>query len=187
MQKKLKVKDRILLVAAELFSRQGYTQTGINQIIAEADIAIGSLYNHFPSKNDLLLAYLQKLENEWFEGFDKFIQGIDNPKEKILKYVDFRIAHQLKTDYCGCPFIKIIAQVGAREEKVQQMVEGHKNKQKAMLYSFFKQLPNEGNLDRKMLSDNCFMMVEGAVVSTTIARNTQALENVKKFIRKTLS
>ena len=52
------VKDRILDTASRLFYDQGYHVTGINQIIDEADIARASLYNHFPSKTDLLLAYL---------------------------------------------------------------------------------------------------------------------------------
>ena len=184
MQQKIKPKQRILQVAADLFYRQGYTQTGINQIIAEADIAIGSLYKHFPSKSDLLVAYLQMKENEWLEDFEKFCEGTDSPKEKILKYVDFRIEQQLKTDFCGCPFIKILSQLDATEEKVLQIVEGHKNKQKALLYSFFKQIPNSGLWEKKQLSENFFVLVEGAVVTTTIFRNTQALESARKFMKK---
>ena len=60
--KKEKVRERIIRVASDLFYKQGYNSTGINQIIAEADIVIGSLYNHFSSKNDLLQAYLIKEE-----------------------------------------------------------------------------------------------------------------------------
>lgn len=46
------VRENILSTAADLFYKQGYNSTGINQIIDEADIARGSLYNHFKSKND---------------------------------------------------------------------------------------------------------------------------------------
>jgi AcrR family transcriptional regulator len=187
MQQKIKPKQRILQVAADLFYRQGYTQTGINQIIAEADIAIGSLYKHFPSKNDLLVAYLQMKEEEWLADFEKYCKDTDNPKAKIIKYVDFRIEQQLKTGFCGCPFIKIISQLEAAEIKVLQIVEGHKNKQKALLYNFFKQLPDAGLWDKKQLSENIFVLVEGAVVTSTIYRNTQALESAKKFIKKILA
>ncbi|WP_078668600.1 TetR/AcrR family transcriptional regulator [Chitinophaga eiseniae] len=187
MKEKVKVRDRILNVATDLFSRQGFNQTGINQIIAEADIAIGSLYNHFPSKNDLLLAYLLRQEEEWFDGYEQSCKGAGNAREKILKFVDFRIEQQKKSDFCGCPFTKIIAEVGSQEEPVQQMVESHKNKQRVLLHGLFKELTDTGGLEPKLLAESFFLMVEGATVNTTISRNTQALENVRKFIKKLIS
>lgn len=187
MQKKIKVRDRILQVAGALFFRQGYNQTGINQIIAEADIAIGSLYKHFPSKNDLLLAYLKMKENEWQEGFELFCQDTSSAKDKILKYVDFRIAHQQKTGFGGCPFIKIMSQLDGKEEEVRAIVEAYKSKQKSLLYSYFRQIPLEGAGDKKLLSENFFLLVEGAVVNTTISKNMHALEAARKFIKKTIS
>ncbi len=82
--KKEKVRERIIRVASELFYKQGYNSTGINQIIAEADIAIGSLYNHFASKNDLLQAYLIKEEQEWFEGLEKALSLLQIPEKRCL-------------------------------------------------------------------------------------------------------
>ncbi len=81
---KEKVRERIIRVASELFYKQGYNSTGINQIIAEADIAIGSLYNHFASKNDLLQAYLIKEEQEWFEGLEKALSLLQIPEKRCL-------------------------------------------------------------------------------------------------------
>ncbi|HVI44206.1 MAG TPA: TetR/AcrR family transcriptional regulator [Chitinophaga sp.] len=185
MAEKIKVRDRILNVATDLFYRQGYNQTGINQIIAEADIAIGSLYNHFPSKGDLLVAYLEKQEEEWFAAFEHFSKGANTPREKIFRFIDFRIEQQQVSAFCGCPFIKIVAELGQDDDKIHKLVEAHKDKQRVMLQSWFKQLDYEG-IDKKLLADNLFLMVEGATISTTISRNTQALESVKKFLRKLL-
>ena len=159
MQSKIKVRDRILHVATELFYHQGFNQTGINQIIAEADIAIGSLYNHFASKNDLLLAYLKKQEEDWFAGLEQFSKGVTQPKEKLFKFVDYRIEQQKRSGFSGCPFIKIMDEVGAADMQVLQLVEAHKEKQRAMLNSLFKQVPYEGPLDRKLLADTVFLMI----------------------------
>ena len=52
-------RKRIIDTASRLFYQQGYTATGINQIIEEADISKASLYQHFKSKEDLLLEYLE--------------------------------------------------------------------------------------------------------------------------------
>ena len=48
-------RERILDTAARLFYAQGYNSTGINQVIKEANVAKASLYQHFPSKEDLLI------------------------------------------------------------------------------------------------------------------------------------
>lgn len=169
-------------VASDLFSHQGFNQTGINQIIAEADIAIGSLYNHFPSKNELLVAYLKKQEEESFAGFESISKGISNPKDKLFKFIDHRISQQINSDFAGCPFIKIAAEVGANDAKVLQIAEAYKEKQRSLLNGLFEQLETKTGLDTLLLTDTLFLMIEGATVSTTISRNTQALENVKKFL-----
>ena len=54
--------ERILAVASELFYRQGYRATGINEVIARSGVAKATFYNHFPSKEDLCLAYLQLID-----------------------------------------------------------------------------------------------------------------------------
>src|ERR1700743_2291882 len=100
------VKERILDTASRLFYDQGYHVTGINQIIDEAEIARASLYNHFPSKTDLLLAYLDRTHAEWFEELDHFMASIQDPKEKLLALFDFRIMRQKKLKYKGCHFNK---------------------------------------------------------------------------------
>ncbi|NSL85938.1 TetR/AcrR family transcriptional regulator [Chitinophaga solisilvae] len=187
MTGKLKVRDRILQVAADLFYRQGYNQTGINQIIAEADIAIGSLYNHFPSKNDLLMAYLEQEDTTWFEQFEQFSRQAGTPREKILRFIDFRIEQQQHSGFCGCPFVKIIAEAGTHDPVLTAFVQSHKDKQRTMLQGYFKQVQCDDAWDRKLLCETFFLMAEGATITTTITRNMQALENVKKFIKKIIA
>src|SRR6201996_5810689 len=104
------VKDRILDTASRLFYEQGYHVTGINQIIEEADIARASLYNHFTSKTELLLAYLDRTHEEWFRELDVFLAPVAGPREKLLALFDFRIRRQQRNKYRGCNFNKITAE-----------------------------------------------------------------------------
>src|SRR5690242_21926410 len=101
------VKERILDTASRLFYDQGYHVTGINQIIEEADIARASLYNHFASKTELLLAYLDRTHEEWFAELDRYLADFPAPKEKLLALFDFRIQRQRSLGYKGCHFNKI--------------------------------------------------------------------------------
>ncbi|HAD79392.1 MAG TPA: TetR family transcriptional regulator, partial [Flavobacteriaceae bacterium] len=79
MKSSVAVRDRILDTASELFYRQGYNSTGINQIIDEAEIARASLYHHVKSKNDLLYAYLEKTNDAWFAQLHQFIKKQKTP------------------------------------------------------------------------------------------------------------
>src|SRR6185437_5228472 len=93
------VKDRILDTASRLFYDQGYHVTGINQIIEEAGIARASLYNHFPSKTDLLLAYLDRTHAEWFGELERYLAPVPTAREKLLALFDFRIDRQRRLNY----------------------------------------------------------------------------------------
>ncbi|MBS1604733.1 MAG: helix-turn-helix transcriptional regulator, partial [Bacteroidetes bacterium] len=58
--------DKIMDAANKLFYRDGYNITGINQLIDEAGVAKGSLYQHFDSKADLMVGYIELNHNAWY-------------------------------------------------------------------------------------------------------------------------
>jgi TetR/AcrR family transcriptional repressor of lmrAB and yxaGH operons len=74
--RKTTTRERLITTAAELFRRQGYAQTGVNQIIQEANATSGSFYHFFPAKEDLLLAVVDHLA-EVFE-----VQILDGAAER---------------------------------------------------------------------------------------------------------
>src|ERR1700750_1211479 len=99
------VTDKILDTAERLFFTQGYNVTGINQVIEEADIAKASLYNHFESKTDLLVAYLQRFHKQWFERLETTVNKVADPKGKLLAIFDHHSERQQAREFGGCPFI----------------------------------------------------------------------------------
>lgn len=186
--KKEKVHDRIIRVASDLFYRQGYNSTGINQIIAEADIAIGSLYNHFSSKNDLLQAYLIKEEKVWLEGLEKSLTNISLPKEKMLAIIEYRKKLQKSSNFAGCHFIKIVSEIGDGNAIVSDFVKQHKEKQKEIIRIIVKEYgESKRQMDSDLMADNIFLLIEGAVVSSTITKKNDAFDQVKKMIQGLLS
>jgi len=70
--------ERILDVASDLFYRQGYRATGINEVIKESGVAKATFYNHFPTKDDLCYAYLEGVrvrEKAYVDGLKFHIAG----------------------------------------------------------------------------------------------------------------
>lgn len=181
MVKKNSVQQRILETASGLFYNQGFNNTGINQIIADADIAIGSLYKHYKSKNDLLYHYLEMQEIQFFSNLELYVKDTKDPGEKLLKVIDYRIALQEDSNFSGCHFIKINAEMGRKDIRVNELAAHHKEKQRAFLYTIIEQIGKEPH-QMAALTNTVFLLLEGAVVAAAIQGNTKDLQALKEII-----
>lgn len=186
MEQKVSVKERILETASRLFYHQGYNSTGINQIIAEAGIAIGSLYKHYQSKNDLLFHYLEQQEIEYFNELNSCLKEEKDPVQKLLKLVDYRIKLQENSNCSGCHFIKINAEIGREDKRVEQFITAHKKRQKDYINVLIDEISavKKLSLEKSVLQNIVFLTIEGAVVSATINGNTNELQTLKNTIKQ---
>jgi AcrR family transcriptional regulator len=76
-------RERILERASILFHHQGYNSTGINQIISEANVAKASFYQHFKTKDDLCVTFLNRRHESWFNALSEFTSNLKMPKKKF--------------------------------------------------------------------------------------------------------
>jgi AcrR family transcriptional regulator len=109
-------RERILTAAYELFSRRGIRAVGTDEVIERASVARATLYRHFATKNDLVLAVLQRREELWTHGLieEQSRQRGDTPEEQLLAIFD--VMHdwfQLRDGYEGCSFINVLLELGA--------------------------------------------------------------------------
>ena len=178
-------RTRILDVASRLFYEQGYNSTGINQIIDEAGIARGSLYNHFPSKRDLLTAYIEQAEELWFAELDTLLEPLKDPKQKLLALFDFRIERQLRSNFGGCQFVKIGAEVAKDDLSAFEMVRQQKERVKIYIKDLLAEinLSKPQVLSKEMLIDTLFLLMEGATVSASISKDVQAIRDAKNIAK----
>ena len=109
-------RERILTAAYELFSRRGIRAVGTDEVIERAGVARATLYRHFATKNDLVLAVLQRREELWTHGLieEQSRQRGNTPEEQLLAIFD--VMHewfQLRDGYEGCSFINVLLELGA--------------------------------------------------------------------------
>jgi AcrR family transcriptional regulator len=109
-------RERILNAAYDLFSRRGIHAVGIDEVIDRASVAKATLYRHFATKNDLVLAVLQRREEIWTHGLieAQSEQRGNTPEEQLLAIFD--VMHewfQLRDGYEGCSFINVLLELGA--------------------------------------------------------------------------
>ena len=107
-------RDRILETAYELFARHGIQAIGVDEIIRQADVAKATFYNHFPSKNDLVLEFLNLREERWTKTW---IDGearhrADIPEEQLLTIFDLFDEWFHREDFEADSFVNVLLELG---------------------------------------------------------------------------
>jgi AcrR family transcriptional regulator len=107
-------RQRILDTAYELFSHRGIRGVGIDEIIERADVAKATLYRHFPSKNDLVLAFLDLREQRWTRDYveaEAQRRGA-TPEDRLLAIFDVYDEWFHRDDFEACTFVNVLLEMG---------------------------------------------------------------------------
>ncbi|WP_170828398.1 TetR/AcrR family transcriptional regulator [Chryseobacterium soldanellicola] len=178
------VTDKILDTAGRLFYAQGYNNTGINQIIEEADIAKASLYKHFETKTDLLVAYIQRAHERWISRLEEAINNVTDPKEKLLAMFDHHLERQEVRQFGGCPFIKANDEAGTDDPRVLAEIQAAKLHSKKFIKELVAKSEHKKIMTDEELSETIYVMLEGSIVTASVFKSPDAIQSAKKIIKK---
>jgi AcrR family transcriptional regulator len=106
--------ERLLETAYELFSARGVRDVGVDELVEKAGVAKATLYRHFSSKDELILAFLQLREERWTVGWleESVRARAGNPEDQLLAVFDLFDEWFREPEYAGCPFIKVLLEMG---------------------------------------------------------------------------
>lgn len=110
----LGAQERILEAAYELFSRRGIRDVGIDELIERAGVAKATFYRHFPSKDELVTAFLKRRETRWTKQWveaEARKRG-RTPEEKLLAIFNLFDEWFRRDDFEGCSFINVLLEMG---------------------------------------------------------------------------
>ena len=115
-------RERILDASYHLFSRQGVQAVGIDAIITRSGVARQTLYRHFDSKQDLVLAFLERREELWTKGWlqAEVQRRASDPRERLLAIFDVFGEWFARDDFEGCSFINVMLELDDPESPVRQ-------------------------------------------------------------------
>ena len=114
-------RERILETAYELFSRHGTKAVGVDRIIAESGAAKMTLYRNFASKDELILAFLQRRDELWTRAWlqaEAQRRGV-TPAQRLLAIFDTFEGWFARDDFEGCAFINVMLELDDRESRVR--------------------------------------------------------------------
>ncbi len=181
-------KDRILSVATELFYRQGYNGTGIQQIIDEACVAKGTFYTHFKTKEDLGLAYMRQRSSDEATRVKNALTAISNPYDKYIQLNQIMKHWMAKTNYRGCAFSNMAAEVPDGRSPIRKEAKYHYEAFRVIIRDVVENLLKSDrrykNLDIQYVADQYLMIQVGALTNSEIYQDTWPYDHADKFIRE---
>ena len=167
-------RDQLIDTAGSLFYRDGYHATGIDRILAESQVAKMTLYHHFRSKEDLVLAVLEKRGREVFGSLRQFLDAKRrSPKKRLEAVFDWLVAWIGGEEFRGCPFLKAMAEYQSLDDPIHRAALAHK----VALTGEIRCLVVAAGLKKaRNLAEQLSLLVEGAIVkSHAIGNVTPAL------------
>jgi AcrR family transcriptional regulator len=172
-------RERIDRTAYELFSRQGIRAVGVDTLAAHAGVAKMTLYKHYPSKDELALAFLRRREELWTRSWLQ--QEVEHqggrPAEKLLYIFDVFDKWFRRLDFEGCSFAKVLLEHGDRDHPLRNAAAGHIETIRTFLSQLAK---NAGIRDADGFARQWQILMMGSVVAAyagdqNAARRAKAL------------
>ena len=164
-QSKPDARDRILDTAYQLFSRRAIRDVGVDEVIERAGVAKATLYRHFPSKDDLVIAFLECREERWTLAWveaEARRRGT-TPEEQLLAIFELFDEWFQRDDFEACSFINVLLEMGRAHPAGQASV-----RHLASIRSVVGRLAEEAGLrDPASFAHSWHILMKGSIVSAT--------------------
>jgi AcrR family transcriptional regulator len=175
----LSKREQIVSVALKLFYQNGFHATGIDRIIKEAQVSKKTLYNHFKSKDELVLAALRKRDELFRNNLMRNTERLSStPKEQLLSVFDALGEWIQEKTYKGCMFINASAEFSDVDSPSHILSAEHKR----LVKEYIRDLAIKAGMNNpEELSQQLNLLIEGAIVDAHVCGNKVAAVQAKKI------
>ncbi len=157
---KLSARDRILAAANELFYKEGIRAIGIDTVIEKAGVAKMSLYRAFPSKDDLIAAFMEMRDKIYWEWWDGVVARHPGDPRRQLGALFLALAKRTSSpSYRGCPFVNTAVEFPDHSHPGRAVAEGNKRELRRRVRGLVDGL---GVAAPALLTDQLLLLMEGA-------------------------
>jgi AcrR family transcriptional regulator len=173
-------RERILDTAYELFSRRGVRGVGVDEVVERAGVAKATLYRHFPSKDDLVIAFLEQRERRWTLDWveAEARRGGSTPEEQLLAIFEAFDGWFRRDDFEACSFINVLLEMGPEHPASRASVRHLEN-----IRSIVRRLAEEAGLrDPESFARSWHILMKGSIVSAAEG-DVDAAQRAKSMAR----
>lgn len=160
------VREKILETASSLFYRQGVRAVGVDLVVKEAGVAKTSLYRHFGTKDDLIAAFLDREDRDYWGQWDS-VAAVhpDDARAELAAHLDWIGARAGKPGYRGCPQINVAAEFPEEDHPARRVAATHKRELRRRLTAIAERIAVARPAD---LGGQLTVLINGAFVSSQI-------------------
>jgi AcrR family transcriptional regulator len=162
MRKEIAPKDKVFKTAARMFYQQGYRATGVDTLAAESGTGKMTLYRHYPTKDDLIVAYLKDSNALFWSNFEQITKDAPAAREKLLSFFE-GLQEYVQSPACyGCPFLNVATEYPETDHPGHHVAIEHKQSVRTR----FRQLAQEAGAKKPdVLADQLFLLMDGAYMA----------------------
>jgi AcrR family transcriptional regulator len=172
------LQEKILAAASELFYSQGIRATGVDAIVKAANTTKMSLYKYFASKDELVIAFLRKRDEDFRAWFVAQVDSkADTPKAKLLAIFEVIEEWLAIPEFRGCAFINAAAEFPLEGNPVHQVSADFYDSFRSYISELAKQC---GAKSPENLALQLSLLIEGAIVSEQMKRHCGVTELAKQ-------
>ena len=171
-------RDRLIEAGLKLFYRDGFHATGIEAVLAEAGVAKKTLYAHFGSKEELIVAVMRRRDENYRAWFTSEVEKRGKTAvERILACFDVIQEWARSKDFYGCACINASAEFADPHDPVHKVAAANK----AFVRSYLSDLARQGGLrNPERLSRQLLVLIDGAVVVTQVTGEIEVVADAKR-------
>lgn len=179
------VRERLLNTATELFYREGIQAVGVQRVIEEAGAAKASLYAHFPSKDDLIAAYLERMSEMARARLEASLEAAGpDPRRQLLALFDSVDEWRRSPDFRGCPFTNACSELADRDHAGHAAIGHHRTWLRQRIEELARRT---GTDDPVLLGRALLLLLDGATSATMLDRDPDAVRTARRAAERLLN
>jgi AcrR family transcriptional regulator len=177
-------RQRLLAAAHQLFYRQGIRATGIDELLATANVARMSFYKHFPSKQALVVAFLHERHTQWQQQLEQQAkQRAQTPLEEVLAVFAVLGDWFGEADFRGCAFINTVLETADPTTEEHSIARAHKQ----VLRAYLEGLLVAADFSAPALgASHLLLLLDGAIVRAQLGDGPTAAYLAQDLARQVL-
>ena len=173
-----KTRRRLLAAARELFYGDGICATGVSAVAQKAGVTKMTLYAHFPSKEELVTAYLQDSDRRWREFLEEKLLGCEDSRDGLLAVCDAYREYFTAREMRGCVFVNCAAEFPDPGHPARRVIAQHK----AGVREQLRELAAEAGAKEPVeLAERLFVVLEGAYVTSALEGDGEVIDHSRAF------
>lgn len=172
-------RDHLINTAIQLFSKHGFHATGIDKIMEVSGVSKKTMYSHFRTKEELIIACLRQYDSQFRNFFMREVEkGGSTPKEKLMAVFDVAYNWFSQNNFFGCVFINAVGEYSEDTSPIRAISRDFK----AMMRGYIEKLCVEANADDPgKLANELGILLEGAIVTAQVSKAPDAARTAKNI------